>query len=88
MDGRLLIADKPVVVLGWPASSSMTSFETRMAAWNYVEVASRQDKSAIHARVFEHVGNEWRRIPPFPTYLQKIEEARLTSMARPQVRAY
>jgi hypothetical protein len=83
LEGRHLAAEKPIIVLGWPLSSSICSFDSKIAAWNYVEAAARHDRLAIFARVYEHTQDHWHRIPSLPTYLQKLEEAR-ASLREPQ----
>lgn len=82
LEGRTFFAEKPVIVLGWPAPGSVAGFDSRMAAWSYVEVAARQDCHAIFARVFEHAGEQWLRIPSRPTYLQILEESHTAKQNR------
>jgi hypothetical protein len=73
LDGHTFTAGKPFVVMAWPSKSAVTAFDSKLAAWNFLEAASRHDPTAVFARVYEFTSGRWERIPSLPTYLTKLE---------------
>jgi hypothetical protein len=74
LDGHAFTAELPFIVIGWPSKSAVTTFETKVALWNYLEAASRRDPDAILARAYEFTGKRWERMPALPTYLSRRQD--------------
>jgi hypothetical protein len=73
LDGHAFASDKPFVILGWPSKNAVRSFASKREVWSHLDAASRTDKRAIFARVYEFHDGVWHRIPAQPTYLQRLE---------------
>jgi hypothetical protein len=66
LDGAVFSAGKPFIAVGWPAPETVTEFDSKTAAQQFIELSSRVDKFALLARLYEFKAGRWERVPSLP----------------------